>query len=429
MKTSTGLTRHTILEIVIMLYLAQLLFPLPFQYMPFPFHSNYFYSALVFAAFALLYPKSYLSKGLLVFYVFIFVRLFFTPLLWSKREYGYEGYLDIKSTIIGYYPIFIAILVYFHYINKKDYYTLGRICKRALMLSLLGIINSLLIFMVYPDAMLVYGHGELLGTLQVDEFYASLGLLNYGFFNALCSIFPLFIYMIKRTNIYISSKVYWVLLMVISWITISKTNTTAFLLFSTILGIVAWILRPDYKKDIYLLIALLLIVFIIPSSFTSQIFYQSSEFFPESKIGIRLYDAGMTIEDPYIDYYASTQHAGRRLGRIPLLWKSFFSNPFIGGGLNTGHVAWLDMLSMFGLLGFLPWLWFVIDNYKRNLKIINTTYFPYYMLCFIAFVAMGFLKNTGGSPIWIFWFLIVPGSSFIYTLSNNYKILIDSNNA
>lgn len=429
MKTGTGLIRHTILEIAIMLYLAQRLFPLPFQHLPFPFYSNFFYSALVFAAFAILYPKSYISKGLLVFYVFIFVRLIFTPLLWSKRIYQLH-YLDIKTTIIEYYPIFIAILVYFHYINKKDYYTLGRICKRALILSLFGVINSFFVFREYPKAMIEYVGSELKGTQILAEQYKSLGLLTYDFFNALCSIFPLFVYMIKKTTIYISKKIWWFLLAAISWITITLTNTTAFLLFSTIFSIVAWILRPDYKKDIYILIALLfLVIIIIPSSFTAQIFYRSSEFFPESKIGIRLYDAGLTIEDPFIDYYYSTQHSGSRLGRIPLLWKSFLSNPFIGGGLNTGHVAWFDMLSMFGLLGFIPWLWFVVDNYKRNLKIIHPTYIPYYMLCVIAFVAMGFLKNTGGSPIWIFWFLIVPGSSFIYTLSNNYKILIDSNNA
>jgi len=330
--------------------------------------------------------------------------------------------------VIGYYPLFIAILVYFHYINKKDYYTLGRICKRALILSLFGVVYSFFVFREYPRAMIEYVIGEVRGTLILVEKYKSLGLLGYGFFNALCSIFPVFIYMIKKTNIYISKKIWWFLLALISWITITLTNTTAFLLFSTIFVIVAWILRPDYKKDIYILIALLLVVIIIPSSFTAQIFYRSSEYFPESKIGKNLYDAGLTIENPDIDYYSSTQHAGMRLGRIPLLWRSFLSDPFIGGGYNSEHVAWLDMLSMFGLLGFLPWLWFVIDNYKRNLKIIYPTYIPYYMLCVIAFVAMGFLKNTGGAHIWIFWFLIAPGACFIYIHNNSNKYLIIENN-
>ncbi len=426
MDANTGITKHLILEIVIMLYLAQLVFPLPFQYLPFQLSSNYFYSALVFATFAILYPRSYLSKGLLAFYVFIFVRLFFTPLFWSNREYGYEGYLNLKSTIINFYPLFIAILVYFHYINKQDYYTLGRICKRVLILSLIGVINSLFIFRTYPDAMMEYVGSEAKGTQILAARYKSLGLLGYGFFNALCSIFPLFVYMIKTTTIHTSKKIWWILLAVITWITILLTNTTAFFLFATIFGIAAWILRPDYKKDIYILIALLLVViFIIPSSFTAQIFYKSSELFPESKIGIRLYDAGLTIENPYIDYYSSPTHAGMRLGRIPLLWESFLSNPLIGGGLNTGHVAWLDMLSMFGLLGFVPWLWLIIDNYKRNLKIIHPTYIPYYMLCVIAFVAMGFLKNTGYAHTWIFWFLIAPGANFIYI--NNYNDISNNN--
>lgn len=425
MKLQTQITRHTILELIITLYLARLLFPLPFRHLPFPLYSNYFYSLLVFLSFAILYPKTYVLKALIPFYIFFIIQIIFTPLIWSKRFNSFEiGYnLNIKSIIVSYYPILISLLIYFHYIYENDFFTLGRICKRAIILTFLGVINSLLIFSIYSDALIEYN--IFLGAIPLAEFYSSLGLLDYGFFSAICSIFPIFIYMVMETNINILAKACWLLLILLSFYSIICTQITAFLLFAVIFGIGSIFLKANYKKDIRILIILLLIIILfIPQSFIAQIFYKSSELFTSARLQKRIYDAGLTLENPIIDYYSSPQHAGRRLGRIPILFESFLTNPIIGGGLHTNHVKWLDMLSVNGLLGFLPWVWLIVDNYKRNLKILDKKYVPSYILCVIAFIAMGFLKNTGYSYTWIFWFLIVPGSNFIYrTYSDNNNYL------
>ncbi len=424
MKVKTDITRHTILEIVITLYLARLLFPLPFLQLPFPFHSYYFYSALVFAAFAILYPKSYFLKSLVPFYVFFVIYIIFTPLIWRKSII-WEGDVNIKYVIINYFPLFIALLVYNHYIHKNDFITLGRICKRAIIFTFLGVINSLLVLLNYPYAVREFDKNIYIGY-NLSEYYNSLGLLGFGFYNALCSIFPIFVYMVIKLQIDIYKKIGWILLILLSFSSIIYAKVTTFLLFSTIFGITAIFLRKNYKKDIiYLVIVLLIVVLVIPSSAIAQIFYRSSEFFPNSILGDRLFDAGLTIENPYIDYFSSPTHSGMRLGRIPLLLESFLSNPIIGGGLLTNHAKWFDMLSAFGLLGFVPWVWLIVDNYKRNLKILNKKYIPYYMLSIIAFVAMGLIQNTGYNHTWIFWFLIAPGANFIYT--NNYNDISNNN--
>jgi len=425
-KVQTDITRHTILEIVITLYLARLLFPLLFLQLPFPFHSYYFYGALVFAAFAILYPKSYFLKSLVPFYVFFAIHIIFTPLIWGKSIIFLDKgqYLNIKSVIIAYFPLFIALLVYNHYINKNDFITLGRICKRAIIFTFLGVINSLIVLINFPQA--IREANLYLGTFYLSEYYKYLGLLDYGFFNALCSIFPILVYMVIKSQIDSYKKIGWIIFILLSFTSIIYAQITAFLLFSAIFGITAIFLRENYKKDIiYFVIALLIVVLVIPSSSIAQIFYRSSEFFPYSVLGDRLFEAGLTIENPYIDYYASPYHAGRRLGRIPLLLESFLSNPIIGGGLDTNHAKWFDMLSAFGLLGFVPWVWLIVDNYKRNLKILNKKYIPYYMLSIIAFIAMGCIKNTGYDHTWIFWFLIAPGANFIYI--NNYNDISNNN--
>jgi len=426
-KIQTDITRHTILEIVITLYLARLLFPLPFLQLPFPFDSYYFYSALVFAAFAILYPKSYFLKSLVPFYVFFSIHIIFTQLIWEKSIIIWESrqYLNIKTVIIAYFPLFIALLVYNHYIHKNDFITLGKICKRAFIFTLLGVINSLLVLLNYSYAVREFDLDIYIGY-DLSTYYKNLGLLGFGFFNALCSIFPILVYMVIKSQIDSYKKIGWTLFILLSFSSIIYAQVTTFLLFSAIFGITAIFLRENYKKDIiYLVLALLIVVLVIPSSAIAQIFYRSSEFFPNSVLGDRLFDAGLTIENPYIDYYASPYHAARRLGRIPLLLESFLGNPIIGGGLYTNHAKWFDMLSAFGLLGFVPWVWLIVDNYKRNLKILNKKYIPYYMLSIIAFVAMGIIQNTGYDHTWIFWFLIAPGANFIYT--NNYNDVSNNN--
>ncbi|NLN83927.1 MAG: hypothetical protein GX138_06135 [Firmicutes bacterium] len=403
---------------------------MPFMYFPFPFNSHHFWAAVLFSSFILFYPIAYFSTKLLPFYVFLLVRIVFTPLIWADKFHAamgaLGGALDVQSVITSFFPLFIALLVYNYYVNINNLQGLRRICRRAWFFSFLGIVNMLVILIFYPRAMVDITLSSLLyeGSETVSQF-KEIGFLGYGFLNALSSMFPVFIYFIMKIKLKQRQKIGWTIFAIVIWATITRGWTTAFLLFSTIFSIVAVLMKDNYVKDIKRLIIILIFAISIPSSFTAGIFYKASEYFPDSKIGARLYDAGLTIENPNLDYYASTTHAGKRLGRTPMLWKSFLSNPLTGGGMTSEHVAWLDMLSLYGLLGFLPWLYLVYKNFRFNIRFVPQSYSGYYMLCVIAFVAMGFLKNTGGAHVYIFWFLIAPGSAFIYR-HNSEEPYVDS---
>lgn len=419
MKKKTGLTRHDFLEIIISVYLCRVLFSFPFAHLPMPWHSHRFWAAAVFGSFILLYPKAYISKKLIPLYVFFAIRLFFIPLLWINR---YHAFLtenpripSVEGFIYANFPLFIALLVYFYYIERNDYNRLSKLIRRTWFFTFCGVINQLIVLILFPRAMIdMVRAGVIYEGLGFSEYLANIGFQGYGFFNALSSVFPIFIYLIVKINMKFFHKLFWMGFTIITWFVITRGWVTAFLLFSTLFALVALFVKEDYMKDLRRFVFIIVIIILLPTSFKADILYKSSEYFPDSKIGLRLYDAGQTIENPDLDYYSSTQHAGRRLGRTPLLWRSFLSNPIIGSGLDSQHVAWLDMLSMYGLLGSLPWFYLVLKNFRNNLMIIPKAYSGYYMLCIVAFVSMGLLKDQGGAHVFLFWFLIVPASGFLY---------------
>lgn len=415
MISFTGITRHAILILVILLYLGQVMLPILFVRLPGLFSSYLFYNAVLMGTMLLLYPGSFLNRNLSWFYLFVIIHLLFRLIVWGGRTSGFAFSYSYRDFIQTYLPLFLAMLVFWHYVSTGDTKTLGRISAIAYVFIFIGILNNLLIFIRYPNAMNIFT-GQRTST-QHQSFIGmigAMGFLGYGFFNGLTSLFPTVVYMLRSGAKSLTNKILWFVYILLFMITVPRTNTTAFVLFTLIFGIAAWFMGQNYKRDLIRVLVLILVVIMIPNSFIASIFYKSSEFFPESKIGERLYDAGVTIEDPYIDYYNSTEHTGRRLGRIPLLWKSFLSNPLFGGEFFTGHVAWFDLLSVYGLVGFIPWFLLVYQNNRKTNRILPIEFKPHYLLSIMSFVAMGSIKNTGGTYVWTIWFLILPGSAFIY---------------
>ena len=422
MKIGSGLNRHIFLQFMILVYLAQLMLPIVFNNLIFPFNSAYFYSAALLATFLFLYPKSLLNRDLKWFYIFIALQMVFRLTVWKNREQKYGFDFSIKSLLIAYYPVYISLIVFWHYMQKREFEILGALCRNTLIMAAITIVNNYFVFLRYPRAMNVSSGLERQGSAQVASNLQKIGFAGYGFFNALTSHIPAIVYHLRSKTAKHAKKIGWATLLFVLLVTLPRTNTTTFVLFALIFGIGGMFLGSNYKRDIYRILAVIIVVSVIPKPFIANIFYKSSEYFPNSKIGLRLYDAGITIENPYIDYYQSTEHTGRRLGRIPLLVRSFAENPFTGGGFHTGHVAWFDMLSVYGLVGFLPWFLFLYHNSKRTMIFLPNSFKPFYLLSITSFIAMGFLKNTGGSLVWTFWFLILPSTAFIASAGKTKRL-------
>ncbi len=421
MRIGTGLTRHNLLKLILMLYLGNVFLPIVFNNLPFPFHSYNFYLVVTLGSFVVLYPYSFLRKELAWLYLYIALYFLMTYTVRIDRLTPEFSVLGVAKEHGG---VLLAIVTFWHYIHSRDYTTLWFLCKYALILSFLSILSNFYIFQRFPEAFGLIVQGRASDTLvqQVER----LGFIGYGFFNGISSFSPAIVYGFKNRFEKNRMRFLWIILFTVMFATLLYTETAAFVLFAMLFGGTALLMGQKYKKDLYRLLWILIIALFLPKTFIADAFRLSANVINIPGISDRFADAAITIEDPFIDYYGSTEHTGRRLGRIPLLFKSISRSPLIGSGFTTEHVAWLDWLSLYGIIGFFPWFMLIYNNTKRTLIIVPKSYVPFYLLGSIAFIAMGFLKSTGGYHVWLFWFLILPGTGFYHYSLRHVPISEDS---
>lgn len=415
MRIGTGITRHNILKLILMLYLGNIFLPIVFNNLPFPFYSYNFYLVVTLGSFVVLYPYSFLKKELVWFYVFVAMGLILRASVWEGRTYPAYEY---ESFLKEYAAVLLALTLFWHYIGKKDYETLWFLCRYSLVLSFISIINNFFVLSYFPEAFDLMAQGRAPQSL-VDS-VSRLGFIGYSFFNGISSYSPAMIYGAKNHMTKQRIRILWIVLFVTMFAILPSTNAAAFVLFAMLFGGFALFMGQNYKRDLYRLLGIMIIAILLPRAFTAGVLNRSAEIIDMPEISDRFADAAITIENPDIDL-RSSEHTGRRLGRIPLLLESFGNGPLIGNDFSTGHVAWLDMLSLYGLLGFFPWFMLVFTNTKWTLRVIPKPYIPYYLLGSMAFISMGFLKNTGGYHVWVFWFFILPGTAFSVPREKRYR--------
>jgi hypothetical protein len=388
--------------------------------LPFPFTSPLFYLIIWLIVVLIVYPKILISKSLFLIYFFIVVYLFFIPFYWQERVVGWENYVDYKWLRSEIQPVLLAILMYLYFIKSGDFKGLAIVTLFTLVFIVITSITSIIAINVYPTAA-----RELAGALAIREekelieIYNKMGVGSYGFFNGIAFLFPIFFFFLKKqwsNSIY---KILFIGMIILLFLGIIKAKFASALLLSFFFFLSSFFISK-YNKHRTLLYAFFSLFFLFFSfSFLSNLFYEASSLFEGTVLQERLYDAGQTIEDPVIDYERSSHHTGRRLGRIPILIVSFLENPFIGGGVNTGHVFWFDRLSMFGLIGFIPWLLIIKHQIKLNLFLFSEDFKQYYLLSILAFIFLGMIKNMGGNQIFITIFFITPGMYYLKLLFNN----------
>ena len=103
---------------------------------------------------------------------------------------------------------------------------------------------------------------------------------------------------------------------------------------------------------------------------------------------------------------------------IPLLWKSFISNPIFGGKYTNIHLYWMNKLAVYGLLGTIPFLIFIYNSIKNNLKYYDKEFTFYYLLSIFSIIALGFMKALVGIELWYVFFIVLPGFYYLPLLNS-----------
>lgn len=339
-------------------------------------------------------------------YVYFFILLYFILMLFDIYNIDFNWFLN---EIL---PVFIAIAIYTYFIKVKDFKGLAIISFISLIFIFISLITSIIGLNKYPLAA-----RELAGALALEgdyariDYYRNLGIGNYGFFSCVAFMVPVIVYQIKKNKG--ALKIFLIVLLIFMLLGLVRAQYTTQLIIGTI-GLILAIGGTNRLKTSVILVSLLLLIIIFtPRSFISDLLASFSNIFSGSVLQERLYDLSIAINQ---GFGSTDTHAGMRAARIPFLLNEFSKSPIIGSGESTGHVFWLDRLSMYGLIGIIPWILIITYQIKFNLKNLNKEFQFYYLISIIAFIALGFYKNTGGKEVFFSIFLIIPGLNYLYYL-------------
>lgn len=352
--------------------------------------------ALFFLKLNILWDRSLL-------YVYFFILLYFILMLFDIYNIDFNWFLN---EIL---PVFIAIAIYTYFIKVKDFKGLALISFISLIFIFISLITSIIGLNKYPLAA-----RELAGVLALEgdyariDYYRNLGIGNYGFFSCVAFMVPVIVYQIKKNKG--ALKIFLIVLLIFMLLGLVRAQYTTQLIIGTIGLILAIGGTNRLKTSVVLVSLLLLIIIFTPRSFISDLLASFSNIFSGSVLQERLYDLSIAINQ---GFGSTDTHAGMRAARIPFLLNEFSKSPIIGGGESTGHVFWLDRLSMYGLIGIIPWILIITYQIKFNLKNLNNEFQFYYLISIIAFIALGFYKNTGGKEVFFSIFLIIPGLNYL----------------
>ena len=86
----------------------------------------------------------------------------------------------------------------------------------------------------------------------------------------------------------------------------------------------------------------------------------------------------------------------------------------MGGGVENAHLNWLNKLSLFGLVGTIPFFIIVFYQIKISTKLLPENYKFYYLSSIFSYFALGLMKYLGQrEPIYMI-LLIVPSMYFLF---------------
>jgi hypothetical protein len=408
------LTKENIFRILAILTVGKFLLPVVFENLPFPLNSTTFYF-LVWIGLIIIYFNrilistrfTYIYFFAIWYFIFIGTGVFnveISDLLLGTRTIDYKW---IRSEI---QTLFFSVLILQYFISSKDFKGLFLILKITLLFVLITLITTLMGLSIYPYASREMAGGlAVRGEFELQELYLKIGIAQYGFLYGLSFVIPALIFFLKSNVIKRKTKILLFIFTVLSIYTIQKSQHTTAMLFALI-GAFFAIWTPAKIKTVLLRMLILLpfLILIQKDSIADMFLFLSNNIELET-LQIRLYDMSITARAGL----GWGTHVDHRYNRIPILLANFLSSPLTGSGETLGHNWWLDRLSMFGLLGTIPWVLVIWHQAKLNMRLLTESNQVAYLLSMLLFIIMGFMKNMMQSQMVFFVFFIIPAMIII----------------
>lgn len=319
-----------------------------------------------------------------------------------------------------FYALFIAVTVLSYFIISRDFIGWAMLSKWALII--IGITGLMTIIATSIDPTVARNSANSFRSFPQQKVLFDLsGCGGYGFGQAICTIFPILIYHIKFGSQSVLIRRILILFVVFLFFVQIRIQVFANILTSFIIIGVSLLGLRRIKTSIIIIVFSFVAAIMIPVHFYSELLVTASNYFDEKSENYnKLNSLASYLANPDADESATT---GGRIERYPMLFKAFSEKPFLGDAsyksiyykavYEGGHLHWMSRLTIWGIFGFLFYIYILRTIFKNVLFLFDKLLTFYYLISIAAFILLGLLKTVGGRENWIMLFIIIPGLSLL----------------
>lgn len=360
----------------------------------------YFPSLLTFIFLAIIKFPSFL-KDISIILIFSFSIYLFA------FHFNQLNYSNIVHLIL---PLFFISLIISFLKNRNDNSEKKFIIILSLSIIVIRSITGLYVESLYPTSARSMT-GDLLNDLE--PLLMRLGIASYGFCTGLIFLYPLFIFYLKIEGP-IKYKIFIVIVISLTlYLNIQTAFTTAFI-FSILAIIASILLSSDLKKNIIVVLFLIITLFVLNSESTTIYLIEKSKiwFSNNEVISIKINE----IEES-LKYDEAEGDISTRASLYKLSWNTFLQNPLFGSGNELevgGHASWLDLLGLYGIFGTGLFLWLLFNLFKHSCDLLPKNIRYYYYISFILYMCIGIIKACLGIEIFLMLFVISPSLHYFF---------------
>lgn len=287
-------------------------------------------------------------------------------------------------------------------ISKNDYRFAKACLVTFLICLLLTSITTYIGCTLYPGASrALAGSLGAQGETELQAFYNSINIGGFEFVYTLVLLCPIMVFLIKDYKLRPYQRLLFIALLIWSLVVIIKTEYTTAVMVS-FLSLMLFILKANKKNLIILLIILGLLVL-----FASKLFFYLSTVFESESISHRLEDISRVIQGQSTTSSSGYTDIDSRIDLYLLAWKAFLTSPIYGTGEAIGgHSFILNVLSRYGLIGLILFIFQFVQIYKYSIKAQEKSLA--YNFVFFIFLMQIILSILNPLVIYSFFMVIIP---------------------
>ena len=304
--------------------------------------------------------------------------------------------------------VFPAALSYF-IITHKKYKMAVLLVYSFFFLIIYSAIASFIVCSMFPDPIRTSVFFLNQGEMSTLNLYYGMGMVTYKFCHALPIVIPALLYSILRSN---KSKTFkitaFATLISLLLIVYLSNATTAFLLTLYALAASLFVSEKSLKATIFRIIGVMVVfvLLVIRSDLLVDLINSIGSLLPENENSYleRLNDIKLATDSGNI-----SGDLDSRVSRYNESVSVFVEDIFFGSNMQTGeHSAILDRLACLGLVGWIPYLVYIVKNTLSQNYLLQKEIRPYFVIGASVALLLLATKNMSYWDTWFMYFCLLP---------------------